>query len=598
MRLFIALIRRYPFQSVVMLLALLLAGIVEGFGLTALLPLVSTAVGSQAGGEQAVTNGNGLEQMVTEALSGLGLSPTIGVLLMVLVLAMVLKSILVLVAKKRVGYTVAHVATDLRLELLRALLVARWEYFLRQPVGAIANAMATETDRTSHAYLRGAQMAAYFFQAVVYTGVALLVSWKVTLVSLTAGLMLALTLKRLVRKARHAGMRQTDLQKSLLAHLSDTVLSIKPLKAMARENLADSVLEKKTTRLNKALEKQVFSKELLRAVQEPILTALLATGLYVLLVYLRLPLSTTMVLVYLLARTVKQMYKVQQHYQEMVIFESAYWSLQKTIQGAVEAHESALGNQSPSLERAIHLDKISFDYGETQVLRNTSLTFPKGVFTAIIGPSGAGKTTIIDLITALLRPQQGEIWIDDLPMAKVDLKSWRRMIGYVPQETILLHDTIFTNITLGDPELNEEDAEYALRAAGAWDFVTATPQGLFSTVGERGGMLSGGERQRIAIARALVHRPKLLILDEPTSALDPVNEAAICATLRKLSGEFTILAISHQPVLMKAADRAYRLEEGRAILVENGPEERPGSEDGGIRPDFLLGAASGARTES
>ena len=393
-------------------------------------------------------------------------------------------------------------------------------------------------------------------------------------------------------------MRQTDLQKSLLAHLTDTVLSIKPLKAMARENLADSVLEKKTTRLNKALEKQVFSKELLRAVQEPILTALLALGIYVLLVYLRLPLSTTMVLVYLLARTVKQMYKVQQHYQEMVIFESAYWSLQKTIQEAAEAHETALGTQPPSLDRAIHLDKISFDYGDSQVLRNTSLTFPTGVFTAIIGPSGAGKTTIIDLITALLRPQQGEIWIDDLPLAQVDLKSWRRMIGYVPQETILLHDTILTNITLGDPELKEEDAEYALRAAGAWNFVTAMPQGMQSTVGERGGMLSGGERQRIAIARALVHKPKLLILDEPTSALDPDSEAAICATLGRLSGEFTILAISHQPALMTAADRAYRLEDGRATLVVDGSEAILDTEDAEISADFALEAASGTNTES
>jgi ATP-binding cassette subfamily C protein len=597
MRLFITFIRKYPFQSVVMLLALLLAGIVEGFGLTALLPLVSTAV-SQAGGGQSAVSGTGLEQRVTEALSALGLSPTIGVLLLVLVLAMAVKSILVLVAKKRVGYTVAHVATDLRLELLRALLVARWEYFLRQPVGAIANAMATETDRTSQAYLRGAQMASYFFQAVVYTGVALLVSWKVTLVSLTAGLILALTLKRLIKKARRAGMRQTDLQKSLLAHLSDTVLSIKPLKAMARENLADSVLEKKTTRLNKALEKQVFSKELLRAVQEPILTLLLAIGLYVLLVYLRLPLSTTMVLVYLLARTVKQMYKVQQYYQEMVIYESAYWSLQQTIQGAEQAHESALGSQAPTLDRAIHLDQISFDYGGSQVLKDTSLAFPTGVFTAIIGPSGSGKTTIVDLITALLRPKQGEIWIDDLPLAQVDLKSWRRMIGYVPQETILLHDTILTNVTLGDPELREEEAEYALRAAGAWNFVIAMPQGMQSTVGERGGMLSGGERQRIAIARALVHKPKLLILDEPTSALDPDSEAAICATLAGLSGDFTVLAISHQPALMKCADRAYRLEDGKAILVVGGSKASLDTEDGEINGDLVLEAASGSNTES
>jgi ATP-binding cassette subfamily C protein len=170
---------------------------------------------------------------------------------------------------------------------------------------------------------------------------------------------------------------------------------------------------------------------------------------------------------------------------------------------------------------------------------------------------------------ALLRPQHGELFIDDLPLAEVDLRSWRKMIGYVPQETLLLHDTVLINVTLGAPDLTEADAEQALRAAGAWEFVMAMPQGMHSTVGERGNMLSGGQRQRIAIARALVHKPKLLILDEPTSALDPESEAAISETLAQLSGGITTLAISHQPIFMKTADRAYRLQDGKAFLVED-----------------------------
>jgi ATP-binding cassette subfamily C protein len=157
------------------------------------------------------------------------------------------------------------------------------------------------------------------------------------------------------------------------------------------------------------------------------------------------------------------------------------------------------------------------------------------------------------------------------------------MIGYVPQETVLLHDTVLFNVTLGDPELNEEDAEYALRAAGAWQFVTAMPRGMYSTVGERGGGLSGGERQRIAIARALVRKPKLLILDEPTSAMDRNSEAAICETLQQLSGDYTILAISHQPALLTAADRAYRLQDGVAVLVEDhSTASKPSEDDSGF----------------
>jgi ATP-binding cassette subfamily C protein len=142
------------------------------------------------------------------------------------------------------------------------------------------------------------------------------------------------------------------------------------------------------------------------------------------------------------------------------------------------------------------------------------------------------------------------------------------MIGYVPQETLLLHDTVLVNVTLGDTKFTESDAENALRDAGAWDFVAEMDEGINTVVGERGSRLSGGQRQRITVARALVHKPELLILDEATSALDPESEAAICQTLRQLSSKLTILAISHQTALLDAADRAYRLGGDSIEIIE------------------------------
>ena len=573
MRVLISLARKYPWQSLIMLLALLLAGVAEGIGLSALLPLVSIAIGKQTGAHgSALAGGSGLERAVTETLSVVGLSPTLGVLLTVIVLAIVLKGVLSLLAKKRIGYTVAQVATDLRLSLLRALLVTKWEYYIRQPVGVLTNAIATEANRTSKAYSSGVSMIAQLVQALIYTCVALLVSWRATLLAVATGLFLVYILSHLVKKARRAGLRQTELMKSLLTHLTDILLSIKPIKAMARESRAVALLEKKTNRLNKALRKEVLTNETLKASQEPLLIVFAALGLYGALIYWHMALARVMVLTFLLVRLVKQLNKVQEQYQQMAILESAYWSLKATIYEAEMAHEPALGSEVPSLNHGIRLDRVSFTYDLEWVLRDASFNFPSGIFTAIVGPSGVGKTTVVDLLMGLLRPQEGEIFIDDLPLAKVNLKSWRRMIGYVPQETLLLHDTIMINVTLGDSDLTEADAEEALRAAEAWEFVTAMPHGIHSSVGERGSMLSGGQRQRIAIARALVHKPKLLILDEPTSALDPESEAAICKTLDHLRGRgITILAISHQPTIMNVADRAYRLQngKGKAFLVEN-----------------------------
>jgi ATP-binding cassette subfamily C protein len=567
MRILITFARAYPLPSALMLLALVLAGIVEGAGLSALLPLLGTAVDQQTGAAAgAAVSDPGAEYRVNQALRFLGLEPSAGILLLLVVIAIGLKSGLLLLAKKRVGYTVANVATDLRLDLLRALLVTRWEYYLRQPVGSLTNAVATEAMRAANAYLCGATMAAYLIQVIVYMGVAFLVSWKATLASMTAGLIILVILSRLIRKARRAGERQTRLLQSLLARLTDSLQSIKPLKAMAREELADTVLQLETNRLNKALRKQVFSKEALGALQEPMITAFLAMGLYAAMILFGLSLATVTVLVFLLARLMSQLGKVQRQYQKMIISESAYWSLQDKIKEANQERETVLGSRIPSLNQAIQFDNVSFGYGQTIILHDISINIAARSFTVFVGPSGAGKTTAVDLITGLFRPQQGEIFIDKIPMAQIDLRSWRQMIGYVPQETLLLHDTVFVNVCLGDQGINEEDVKYALQAAGAWEFVNAMPQGMHSTVGERGGKLSGGQRQRIAIARALVHRPKLLILDEATSALDSGSEMAIARTLQKLRGKLTIIAISHQPALVKAADRAYHLQDGSAVL--------------------------------
>ena len=221
-----------------------------------------------------------------------------------------------------------------------------------------------------------------------------------------------------------------------------------------------------------------------------------------------------------------------------------------------------------AFDRELCLESVQLSYGEKSVLRNVSLTITTGRFVAIIGPSGAGKTTIIDLLIGLIEPASGTIRIDGVPLGQIDLRSWRNQIGYVPQEIFLFHDTILRNISLGDDSVTREEAQQALRAAEAWGFVSELPQGLDTIVGERGAKLSGGQRQRIAIARALVRHPKLLILDEVTTSLDPESEAALCKTLSHLAGTVTIVGVSHQPALIDVATTVYELKAG-VITVSN-----------------------------
>jgi ATP-binding cassette subfamily C protein len=281
-----------------------------------------------------------------------------------------------------------------------------------------------------------------------------------------------------------------------------------------------------------------------------------------------MPLATVTVLVLVLAKVLNSLGKVQRQYQKISASESAYWSLQEKINSAHSACEVlATDGVKATLGKSIELRNIDFGYASSRVLKKLSLTIPAGSLTTLIGPSGAGKTTVVDLIIGLHKIAAGELLIDGIAIDKLDLMYWRGMIGYVPQESLLLHDSILHNVTLGDPELCEADAEYALRAAGMQDVVAEMEQGIHTIVGERGTRLSGGQRQRIMIARALAHRPRLLILDEATSALDPDSEASICRTIAALRGELTVLAISHQPAMVEAASRVYRLENGGAVQV-------------------------------
>jgi len=533
--------------------------------LTALLPLLSIAVGES-------TDESGIGKFMEDALQKIGIEPTLDMILIIIVGGMFTKGVILLVANRQVGYTVAHVATALRLNLIEALLASRWQYYLRQPVGSLANSVATEAYRAANGFEHSIIVLALAIQVLVYAVVAVFISWQATLASLFIGLFLLIVLHRLVRATRRAGANQTQLLRYLLTYLSDVLNSVKSLKAMSRDNVADAILREQTIQLEKATRREVMSRAALMALQEPILAAITAAGLYLALVIWELSLPEVMVMVFLLTRILGLLNKTQRKYQQLAVQESAYWALRKAAEDAAAEAERNSGTEQPSLRQGIALQNVHFNYGEKIIFKQLNIEIPIKTFTAVTGPSGVGKSTLIDLLCGLAEPVSGNILIDSKSLHDIDLRKWRHMIGYVSQDTILLHDTIMNNILVGEPKLTAEDAERALRQAGALDFVSALPEGMQTVVGERGGLLSGGQRQRIAIARALAHEPVFLIMDEPTSALDPESEKTICETLQQLSKQLTIIAVSHQPAVINAADRVFILSEGEAKTLSHDAE--------------------------
>lgn len=296
-----------------------------------------------------------------------------------------------------------------------------------------------------------------------------------------------------------------------------------------------------------------------------------------------MPTNALLVMVAVFLRAIGRIGAMQKSIKKFASNEAIYYAYEGGV-AQVESQAEAL-DRSPEggrivplqLEQGIEFQRVSYAHDPVPVLNGIDLTIEAGELTAVVGPSGAGKSTLIDILACLLKPDAGVVLVDGVDLNDFAVQDWRRTIGYVPQDTMLLHTTVRENITLGDAEISDDDIAWALAAADANDFVAALPQGLDSVVGERGLKVSGGQRQRLAIARALVRKPRLLLLDEATSALDARSEQALCAQLADLRPKLTIVAITHRPAIEAVADTTYHLVEGRVTDVKRPALEQASS---------------------
>ena len=550
--------RAYPSRTAMMVGLLCVSGVLEGFSVVTLVPLLETAANIQQG-----ESASGVARSVQNALLSVGIQPTLTALVAVVVLGITLKAALLLVASRHIGFTVAKVTLDLRLELVRSLLRARWSHFGGQPIGVYASSISRETVRSAMAYREACSILSGAFQVAAYVAVSAILSWQVTVVALFTGAFLVRALRHYVAMGRSAGEEEQKLTRSLVARLIDALQGIKAMKAMAREDLVWPLLEGEVEELNRAQRRNVVAGESLRAFQEPIVTLMMGASLVVLLTLTNSSLSSVMVLAFTFYRLMSTINTLQLKYQFMANGESSFWSVRAEIDEAIAAEERHTGVLEPKrLVGAIEFRDVSFAFGSLQVLKHLNVRIPAKRIIALVGESGSGKTTILDLITGLYRPDQGEVYIDGIPLGALDLKAWRQRIGYVPQDVFLFHDTVRRNITLGDESISDDRVIQALKDAGAWEFVMRNPEGIDATLSPQASGLSGGQRQRLAFARALVKDPTLIVLDEATSGLDARTEASILGTLVAMRGRVTVLAISHQPALREIADVVLELERG------------------------------------
>ena len=549
------LLPRYRLRIILVIILLTLSGLAEGVGFVSVLPLLNAISGSAEPGP--------FVHSLTRLLGDAGIEPSIGNLLLLIIVGLWLKAGLFLTAMREAGYLGSDVSKQLRLSLIEAFGKARWSYAFQQPSGFLSNAIGIEAMRAGRVVSDVCQLGARLIQIVVYVVVALFVSWQATVASGLFVIAATYVLRPLTSRARVSGTHETSILQSLTARLADGVGAIKAIKAMGRDRSLRSILVSETTTLNQAEKKQAFVVAALPALQEPIAAAGLGVALYLGLQLYSVPFEELLFMIFIFHRLVSRANAAQTVHQQVVAQEAAFWSIAHFTTQARAAEEITTGRREVDLRRDIEFDQVAFSYDGTRLLHGLNLRIAAGQCVVVRGPSGAGKTTFVDLLTGLMDVTSGEIRVDGLPLSEIDLLAWRRKIGYVPQDASLLHESVFVNISLNESSVHRSDVEEALRAAHAWEFVAQLPEGMDTVIAERGLRLSGGQRQRLAIARALVHRPRLLILDEATTGLDSASEREVLKAIAQLKRSVTIVAVSHQPSIYSLADLVLDLASGR-----------------------------------
>lgn len=556
-------LKAYPERIVFTVLALLISGLAEAISFAAMIPLFGMALlESNTFKEPGL-----LDRIISQAFEMLGLEVTIGGILLLVVFLMSLKAFLSFYAMKEVGYICADVEVDFRNKMVNSLLFANWGYYLNNQTGDFSTAISTQVQEAANVFRASCLVLAGLIQVGFFSAMSLTISIPITIGGVLLGLTVMFFLRNFVTIARVSAKTLTKHQGTLLSTLIDGLRGIKSNKAMGLQSRLQNYLEQDIKLLAAMRKRIILSSSVLKYFTEPVQVLGIAIALYTLTAFWDGGVEELLVLILLFYRTGQNIGNLQVYYQQITSSFPPFWFITNIINDAQKEREDLYSGDKATLNDSINFNDVSFAYDSKIVLSSVNLSIKAGDFITIVGPSGGGKTTLIDMLLRFIQPDTGMIEIDGKNINNLSKSSLRKMIGYVPQETILFHDTVRNNLTFGDSKISDDELKEALRRAGAIFFVEQLPEQLDFNVGEHGGRLSGGQKQRLGLARALLHSPKILLLDEPTSALDKKSEQDILNTLNELRGSVTIISISHQETFVNASDRRFLIEDG--ILSEN-----------------------------
>jgi ATP-binding cassette, subfamily C, bacterial len=544
-----------------------LFSLTEGVGFALLPPTLQVAGFNMAGQGEA----GRYATMVSNAFLKVGMRPSLILLLGVFVMLVGARTVLDKIQSVWMYAVQQDLEHHLRERIYHSIADANWLFLCRSRASDFTHALTHEIYRVGVGTNLALVFAGEVVLGVLYMSIAFALSPGMTILVLISGGFLVFIFRGRTHAIERQGQEISAGYKSLYAATIEHFQSLKAAKTYGAEERNFSIFTNLSTEVEHANMEGARQQARAAAWFELGSVVILALVLFVSIRMLAVPPASILILLLVVFRVMPRIMSGQQHYRAFVNMLPSFANLMNIeARSSAAAEPPAHPHDRLSLTRELAAEGVSFTYGEGRVaaVRDLNLVIPAGKVVALVGPSGAGKSTIADILMGLILPDSGTLKLDGRPLGPEGARGWRDQIGYVAPDTFLFHDTIRANLKWARPDAGEAEMREALRQASAYDFVAGLKDGLDTIVGDRGMMVSQGERQRLALARAFLRRPSMLILDEATNSLDSENEGRVLDAIESRRGELTVVLIAHRLSTIRWADLIYVVEGGR--VVESG----------------------------
>src|SRR5438309_1104418 len=567
-------VRPHAWRMAITIVANLVAALLDGFAIALLIPFLNILFH-----QPSTSLKSGWVSKLLNATVGSKIIPgdemhSLRNVILVVLAAVLLKNLLVWIAGQFGATLQEYVTRDLRNSVYRHLAHLPLGYFTQMKAGQILSRVINDTFETR---LILTQIVTQSLQSaslvIVYIAILFSISWKLSLIAMIILPLLGFSLQPMLKRLRRGNLRRGNVHGEMTSVLQETISGIRLVKASGTESYEESRFADGSNKYARS------SLKLTRlALVAPPVTEIIGTVIAVLILWigawqvLQSGTMTGATLLAFLTLVLRLLQPLKQLSQMRTTAQSSLASAERLFEilhSPAEFQRDSGTRDKATFQRDVRFDHVTFSYGEAPVLIDINLTARKGEVIALVGPSGSGKSTLVDLIPRFYEPTEGRILVDGIDTREIKLPALRTLTGIVSQETVLFHDTVRNNIAYGATgKYTQAQIESAARAANAHEFIIELPAGYDTMLGERGTRLSGGQRQRLAIARALLSDPPILILDEATSALDTESERLVQEAVDRLLQGRTVFVIAHRLSTITHADQILVLERGE--IVERG----------------------------